>query len=413
MTQRPNSNPSLSRFPLPFTGNRVGTPPPPPPPFPPFSQPMEERNDAGYSPSLPPSPFSTMHHSTSTVVVAGGGRENLPPRKSHRRSNSDVTFAMMPRTLINSPIPSKSLDRSIISGSDWSSLVKDEPRQPESESSTMDDIIRAYINLDNVDALNSFGKTTEIESIRGARNSTDSEVEGTDNVKGLKRRAGGGGGDIAPPTSRHYRSVSMDSSFIPKLNFGDEKLPLPSIKVSPTNSGDANSNAAYSVSAFSAADMKKISADVKLAEIFMVDPKRVRRMLKNRASAARSKERKTQKTAELQHKVQTLQNENFLLSAQLTNLQRDSIGLQNENRELKFRLQAMEQQAQLRDALSERLTEEVQRLRLVTGEPSRSMESKTSLSPEMFPQQLRISQLQQQQHSNQNSTMKAYLASTE
>lgn len=99
------------------------------------------------------------------------------------------------------------------------------------------------------------------------------------------------------------------------------------------------------------------------------------RILANRVSAARSKERKTRYMAELEHKVQTLQTEATTLSAQLTHLQvrddtthklyclnkssnlilfslgvqRDSMGLTNQNSELKFRLQAMEQQAQLRD----------------------------------------------------------------
>lgn len=83
--------------------------------------------------------------------------------------------------------------------------------------------------------------------------------------------------------------------------------------------------------------------------------------------------------SELEHKVQTLQTEATTLSAQLTMLQvpswwiysfyfleviftsfsssdtfasptqRDSAGLANQNNELKFRLQAMEQQAHLRD----------------------------------------------------------------
>ncbi|ESQ46015.1 hypothetical protein EUTSA_v10000129mg [Eutrema salsugineum] len=461
-------------------GNRVGAPPPIPP-ISPYSQipatlqprhsrsmsqpssffsfdslpplkptpPMEERTGAGFSPSLPPSPF-TMCHSSSRIT---GDGENLPPRKSHRRSNSDVTFgfsSMMGQSQKSPPlIPARSLERSISGGgevSDWSNLVKEEPREgflrgrkPETEA--MDDVFTAYMNLDNIDVLNSFGggedgKTSnenveEMESSRGSGtrktnggSCSDSEGESSacGNVKvavaasssGVKRRAGG---DIAP-TSRHYRSVSMDSCFMGKLNFGDEKLPpSSSAKVSPTNSGEGNSSA-YSVefgnSEFSAAEMKKIAADEKLAEIVMADPKRVKRILANRVSAARSKERKTRYMAELEHKVQTLQTEATTLSAQLTHLQRDSMGLTNQNSELKFRLQAMEQQAQLRDALSEKLTEEVQRLKLVIGEPSRSSGSKTSLNPEMF-QQLSISQLQQQQmqHSNQNSTMRAKHTSNE
>lgn len=350
-----------------------------------------------------------MCHSTSRII--GDGPENLPPRKSHRRSNSDVTFGFISSSLKSPPLipSSRSLERSVSGGggegacaSDWSNLVKEEPGR-RSESEAMDDIFKAYMNLDNIDVLNSFGGE-EMES-SGTRKTASSDSEGEssaacgNNVKvssGVKRRAGG---DIAPPTSRHYRSVSMDSGFMGKLDFGgggdDNKLPL-------TSSGEGNSSFEFGNGEFTAAEMKKISADEKLAEIVMSDPKRVKRILANRVSAARSKERKTQYMAELEHKVQTLQTEATTLSAQLTHLQRDSMGLTNQNSELKFRLQAMEQQAQLRDALSEKLTEEVQRLKLVIGETSsrsrrESNISKTALSPEMF-QQLSISQ-QQMQHS--------------
>ncbi|XP_010472102.1 PREDICTED: uncharacterized protein LOC104751777 [Camelina sativa] len=421
---------------------------------PPVSVSVEEKTGAGFTPSLPPSPFTMCHSSSSRN--AGDG-ENLPPRKSHRRSSSDVTFGFSSTVAQNqkSPplAPSRSLERSISGGevSDRSSLVKEEPREgfvkarkSEGEAAAaMDDVFTAYMNLDNIDVLNSFGgedgkngngNVEEMESSRGSGtkktnggSSSDSEGESSasGNVKaaassssGVKRRAGG---DIG-----HNRSVSMDSSFMGKLSFGDEKLPPSSAKVSPTNSAEGNSSA-YSVefgnSEFTAAEMKKIAADEKLAEIVMADPKRVKRILANRVSAARSKERKTRYMAELEHKVQTLQTEATTISAQLTHLQRDSMGLTNQNSELKFRLQAMEQQAQLRDALSEKLTEEVQRLKRVIGELNRRQSgssesniSKTSLNPEMF-QQLSISQLQHQQmhhHFNQNnSTMKAKHTSNE
>ncbi|CAN1235047.1 Transcription factor VIP1 [Linum perenne] len=51
-----------------------------------------------------------------------------------------------------------------------------------------------------------------------------------------------------------------------------------------------------------------------------------------------------------------------------SSLQRDTTGLTTENKELKLRLQALEQQAHLRDALNETLREEVQRLRIAAGE---------------------------------------------
>nr|GEW58466.1 transcription factor RF2b-like [Tanacetum cinerariifolium] len=91
-------------------------------------------------------------------------------------------------------------------------------------------------------------------------------------------------------------------------------------------------------------------------------------ILANRQSAARSKERKARYISELERKVQSLQTEATTLSAQLTLFQRDTTGLSSENTELKIRLQAMEKQAQLRDSLNEALKQEVERLRVATGE---------------------------------------------
>ncbi|KAH9300785.1 hypothetical protein KI387_012368 [Taxus chinensis] len=48
--------------------------------------------------------------------------------------------------------------------------------------------------------------------------------------------------------------------------------------------------------------------------------------------------------------------------------QRDTNGLTTENNELKLRLQSMEQQVHLRDALNDALREEVHRLKLATGQ---------------------------------------------
>ncbi|KAH7277468.1 hypothetical protein KP509_39G053100 [Ceratopteris richardii] len=115
-------------------------------------------------------------------------------------------------------------------------------------------------------------------------------------------------------------------------------------------------------------EAKKAMAANKLAELAIKDPKRAKRILANRQSAARSKERKTRYIADLERKVQTLQTEATTLSAQLTMLQRDTCVLTSENNELKLRLQSMEQQAQLCDALNNALRDEVQSLRIVTGQ---------------------------------------------
>ncbi|OMO74421.1 hypothetical protein CCACVL1_16746 [Corchorus capsularis] len=410
---------------------------------------MEDRDATSHS-LLPPSPFSR-----GNSMRVG---ESLPPRKSHRRSNSDIPFGF--NTILQSSPPllplrgGGGLERSL-SGKENSEvpkpiqLVKKETSwersgdanaegvgERKSEGEVVDDLFSAYMNLDTIDALNSSGTDDknngndnheDLDSrASGTKtnggDSSDNEAESsvnesgnsghrgrmnsTEKREGIKRSAGG---DITP-ASRHYRSISMDS-FMEKLNFGDESPKLPPSpgnrpgQLSPTNSIDGNS-AAFSLEfgngEFSGAELKKIMANEKLAEIAMADPKRAKRILANRQSAARSKERKMRYISELEHKVQTLQTEATTLSAQLTLLQRDSVGLTNQNNELKFRLQAMEQQAQLRDALNEALTAEVRRLKIVTQElggdsdPSKGMVSQQlSVNHQMF-------QLHQQQSSQLN-----------
>ncbi|KAL7247180.1 hypothetical protein ACSBR2_002151 [Camellia fascicularis] len=119
----------------------------------------------------------------------------------------------------------------------------------------------------------------------------------------------------------------------------------------------------------------------KLAELWAADPKRVKRILANRQSAARSRERKTRYLLELERKVHSLQLEARNLSAQLTIYKKDTTVLMTENVEIKMRLQAMEQQAQLRDALNEALKQEVERLKIANGEITTPTESFSSRMP--------------------------------
>ncbi|MCD9642911.1 hypothetical protein HAX54_029959 [Datura stramonium] len=397
---------------------------------------MEDR-DGNLHSSLPPSPFSRCNSSRVG--------ESLPPRKAHRRSNSDIPFGFS--SIMQPSPPSRSPgapERSANAGGKPAQLVKREGfwdksddnnaegmGERKSQGEVVDDLFSAYMNLDNIESLNS----SAMDEKQGNENREDldsrasgtktngcdsSDNEATSSVndsgssmqtlgmssstekrEGIKRSAGG---DIAP-TIKHYRSVSMDS-FMGKLNFGDESPKLPPSpgphhgQLSPTNSLDANSDSfslEFGNGEFNGAELKKIMANEKLAEIALTDPKRAKRILANRQSAARSKERKMRYIAELEHKVQTLQTEATTLSAQLTLLQRDSSGLTSQNNELKFRLQSMEQQAQLRDALNEALTAEVQRLKLATAELNGDAAKfqQLSLNPQMF-------QLQRQQATQLN-----------
>ncbi|CAL5082344.1 unnamed protein product [Urochloa decumbens] len=163
--------------------------------------------------------------------------------------------------------------------------------------------------------------------------------------------AAGGGGEGAElghaPRPRHQHSQSMDESMSIKA---EQLVGAPGME------------------GMSSAEAKKAVSAAKLAELALVDPKRAKRIWANRQSAARSKERKMRYIAELERKVQTLQTEATTLSAQLALLQRDTSGLTTENSELKIRLQTMEQQVHLQDALNDTLKAEVQRLKVATGQ---------------------------------------------
>ncbi|XP_031504215.1 transcription factor RF2b-like [Nymphaea colorata] len=192
----------------------------------------------------------------------------------------------------------------------------------------------------------------------------------------VKEEVGSGGGGGAT----HLRSLSMDAAFLDGLGFkagaaenGAPTAPMPEAGWRPQHRRAGSVDgfpgpSSFPVAVESVADVKKAMPADKLAELSLIDPRRAKRILANRQSAARSKERKIRYTSELERKVQTLQTEATTLSAQLTLLQRDTNGLTVENKELKLRLQAMEQQAHLRDALNEALREEVQRLKIATGQ---------------------------------------------
>ncbi|KAF8085693.1 hypothetical protein N665_0650s0006 [Sinapis alba] len=153
-------------------------------------------------------------------------------------------------------------------------------------------------------------------------------------------------------------------------------------------------------------EAKKAMAPDKLAELWVVDPKRAKRIMANRQSAARSKERKARYIMELERKVQTLQTEATTLSAQLSLFQRDTTGLSSENTELKLRLQVMEQQAKLRDALNDQLKKEVERLKFATGEVSHADAYNLRMAHMQYSQQQQPQQQQSffQHHQQQQQT---------
>ncbi|KAG6522338.1 bZIP transcription factor 29-like [Zingiber officinale] len=308
--------------------------------------------DSSPAASLPDSiPMDDRRNAPVTAPTSNG----FPPRNAHRRSQScDVPFAFLPPPAVGMKTEDRD-DSGMLDG---------------------DDLFDAYMDLEGFDAFNSsedcHSRDSGCKSNAGdsSDNEADSDAKGLRALGSLKRTAAAVPGSAT--ASGHCRSLSMDS-FMGKFNFEEPPAELPlSRGLMTTTTAKANYlvmkpttfSLEFCNGQFTAAEMKKIMENEKLMEMAMADPKRVKRILANRQSAARSKERKMRYIAELEQKVQALQTETTTISTQLTLLQRGSAGLANQNNELKFRLQAMEQQAELRDALNEALTAEVQRLKL-------------------------------------------------
>ncbi|XP_047342589.1 transcription factor VIP1 [Impatiens glandulifera] len=208
----------------------------------------------------------------------------------------------------------------------------------------------------------------------------------------------------------HFRSLSVGAEFFEGLDFTSAigGFPGESERTGgkpPAGSRHRHSNSMDGFSSSFEADsplmdnMKKATGPDRLAELALLDPKRAKRILANRQSAARSKERKTRYTCELERKVQTLQTEATTLSAQVTMLQRDTTGLTSENKELKMRLQAVEEQAHLRDALNDALREELQRLKIAAGQTPSPVNNGNQFNRVLRPH---FSPQQQQQNMFQN-----------
>ncbi|KAG6481676.1 hypothetical protein ZIOFF_058295 [Zingiber officinale] len=267
-------------------------------------------------------------HDIAQVAAADS---DLPPRGAHRRSQSDVPFAFLPPL----PLPPGAGVKMEVQ---WDRGFDGE------------DLFSTYMNLDGFDMLTD-GRENEAES----------------NSSGAVQRGAAGDPALVTAASRHCRSLSMDS-FMRKFNFEEEE----SAKLQPPRGSRARSSAKlvnsmgtepstfsldFGNGQFTPPEMKKIMENEKLVELAMADPKRVKSCAIQGAKNAIHCRVRTQSAAVADR------NHRYVSTVHV----RDSAGLVNQNNELKFRLQSMEQQAQLRDALNEALTAEVQRLKLAAS----------------------------------------------
>ncbi|MQM22157.1 hypothetical protein Taro_055205 [Colocasia esculenta] len=274
---------------------------------------MEGRDVSSQATKAAGGPFSK-----SVTIRAEDG---IPPRRGHRRSHSDVPFGFFQSPMVVPPLSQGPLDFSMSARVDWL------------------DALHHSGNGDKHDDFDGNSSVTETNGPESGENETERSANGSGSnflqlkANGSLKKEGNERSASGDPSLNvnftRPRSASMDS-LRGKMEFTNESpelIPSPGMNTgqhSPTNSLDGTSNAfclEFGNGEFTGAELKKIMTNERLAEIALTDPKRAKRILANRQSAARSKERKMRYISELEHKVQTLQTEATTLSAQLTLLQ--------------------------------------------------------------------------------------------
>ncbi|XWS09349.1 hypothetical protein CRYUN_Cryun40dG0077500 [Craigia yunnanensis] len=253
--------------------------------------------------------------------------DNPPKNLGHRRAHSEILT--LPDDI------NFDSDLGVVGAAD----------EPSFSDETEEDLLSMYLDMDkfNSSSATSTFQVGESSVLAGAAAAPVGAGAGTGVLTGENVSIGGGSSEKSRVRHQHSQSMDGSSSIKPEmLMSGSEGL--------------------------SPADSKKAMSAAKLAELALIDPKRAKRIWANRQSAARSKERKMRYIAELERRVQRLQTEATSLSAQLTLLQRDTNGLTAENSELKLQLQTMEQPVHLQDALNNALKEEIQHLKVLTGQ---------------------------------------------
>ncbi|KDP45179.1 hypothetical protein JCGZ_15044 [Jatropha curcas] len=110
---------------------------------------------------------------------------------------------------------------------------------------------------------------------------------------------------------------------------------------------------------------KAISPET-LAELSIIDPKKAKRIITNRMSAVRAKEKKKLYTCMLEHKLQNLRSESATLNAHLSLLQTEGLSLNAENVRLREQTGMTLQQIHLQDSLNDEIRNEIQHLKTLT-----------------------------------------------
>ncbi|KAH0885847.1 hypothetical protein Bca4012_032819 [Brassica carinata] len=191
-----------------------------------------------------------------------------------------------------------------------------------------------------------------------------------------------------PPTGQPFQFGSQN--FIPGSSPSQSMLsqvPHTMLDSSSIGSGSSQPSSVFS-GLFNADQLSKIAASNELKEMAESDPKHLKIALSNRESAARSKEKKALHESELEDKVETLETQIDILTAELKLekvitillVTRERMTADDECVQFRIRLHAGEAHARLREDLIEQLNGEVRRL---TEEASGQREEMSRLREEV------------------------------
>ncbi|KAL5201208.1 hypothetical protein ABZP36_035562 [Zizania latifolia] len=268
----------------------------------------------------------------------------LPRVEGHRRSQSDIIPLgfLQHENLQMPPLPATATVKL------EDSMIEGHPSE-DAAGATLDDLVNSCMNSNGLGVLSS---TTQ------QWHEHDDHL-GSCQVLGPLPLAWNTANSYSPG---HFRSLSVDS-LMGNLNSGamGSNPPLQSTAAA----GSARGSGSISIGSveFSEAEKNKIMANEYLSDLVLTDPKRVKRILNNRISAARSKERKVRYMVELERKVQELQMTTSTLFAQVTTAKRGYNEFANENKELKIRMEAMVKRAKVMDSVNKSLSVEIQRIK--------------------------------------------------
>ncbi|KAL6655796.1 hypothetical protein ACP70R_006622 [Stipagrostis hirtigluma subsp. patula] len=161
---------------------------------------------------------------------------------------------------------------------------------------------------------------------------------------------------------------SMENSVsTPKLMPGGMESPGLSSRGAGARSSSSRGKAHGDI--FSDVELETIMKEKRLRELVDTNPKRVKRILSNRFSAARLSVRRANYVQDLERRIAALKINKMSLSSQVGLQQARTVELSTQNNELRIRLHGLEEQSKLKEALHEALRAQIQSLQLAELNP--------------------------------------------